>query len=222
VVLCKLTIEMYFYCKKFILSIRGFEKNLSLTVYNSIMRTTAFILLASFLLAQAVGHAEEPKVDFVHVIKPILESTCVKCHGADRFHGEVRLDTRELALAAIGDNGRLLVPGHPDRSTLYTTSVLPDSDPLAMPPRDRDGLSRDQEELLRIWIKQGAAWPEEVELKRVDKVTFTTVGSLLQQSCLSCHSSKKAEGGLRLDTKEAALKGGKNGKVIVPYNSAAS
>jgi hypothetical protein len=55
----------------------------------------------------------------------------------------------------------------------------------------------------------------------VDKVTFTTIGSLLQQSCLKCHSKNKAEGGLRLDTKEEALKGGKNGKIILPYNSTA-
>jgi uncharacterized membrane protein len=186
------------------------------------MQMIALIVLALALTVSCPGRAEDAKVNFVKVIKPILESTCVKCHGADRFHGEVRLDTRELALAAIGENGRLLVPGHPEKSTLYTTSVLPDTDPLAMPPRDRDGLSREQEELLRKWIKEGATWPEEIVLKRVDKVTFTTIGSLMQQNCLSCHSKKNAEGGLRLDTKEESLKGGKNGKVILPYNSAGS
>jgi hypothetical protein len=127
---------------------------------NKPMKTVQFTLLTAVLLASSIARAEEAKVDFVRVIKPILESSCVKCHGADRFHGEVRLDTRELALTAIGDNGRLLVPGHPEKSTLYTTSVLPDTDPLAMPPRDRDGLSREQEDLLRKWIKEGAAWPE--------------------------------------------------------------
>ena len=39
---------------------------------------------------------------------------------------------------------------------------------------------------------------------------------LLTQHCVSCHGAVKARGGLRLDTAEAALKGGKSGPVILP------
>jgi mono/diheme cytochrome c family protein len=184
----------------------------------SISSLTLLCMLTFASLLVAGEPAKQEKVDFVRVIKPMLESTCVKCHGADRWHGELRMDTKELALASVGDLGKLLVPGKPERSTLHSTTVLPDDDPLLMPPSDRDTLSKEQKDQLRLWIEQGAEWPDEVELKRIDKVFFTTIASILQTSCIKCHSTAKAEGGVQLNNKKAAFKGGKNGAVIVPYD----
>ena len=45
---------------------------------------------------------------------------------------------------------------------------------------------------------------------------------LLSSRCLKCHSSKKQKGGLRLDLRTAALKGGDSGAVIQPGKSAES
>jgi len=42
---------------------------------------------------------------------------------------------------------------------------------------------------------------------------------LLEASCTRCHSGDKPKAGLRLDNLEAALKGSKDGKVIVPGKS---
>lgn len=42
---------------------------------------------------------------------------------------------------------------------------------------------------------------------------------IFQKSCLECHGAGKQKGDLRLDTKEAALKGGKNGPAIVAGKS---
>src|SRR5947209_5938659 len=42
------------------------------------------------------------------------------------------------------------------------------------------------------------------------------VRPLLAEHCFSCHGEKKQKGGLRLDSPAAALKGGKNGVVLVP------
>jgi hypothetical protein len=39
---------------------------------------------------------------------------------------------------------------------------------------------------------------------------------VLQDSCHRCHGEKKQESNLRLDSREALLKGGKNGPTIVP------
>jgi uncharacterized membrane protein/mono/diheme cytochrome c family protein len=38
---------------------------------------------------------------------------------------------------------------------------------------------------------------------------------ILQQKCYSCHAATKQKGGLRLDSQEWMMKGGKNGKVLV-------
>ncbi|HWX20638.1 MAG TPA: c-type cytochrome domain-containing protein [Candidatus Binatia bacterium] len=42
---------------------------------------------------------------------------------------------------------------------------------------------------------------------------------LFDASCIRCHSGERPKGGLRLDTLESALKGGKDGKVINPGKS---
>ena len=42
---------------------------------------------------------------------------------------------------------------------------------------------------------------------------------LLVESCISCHGAEKQKGGLRLDSREAALKGGDSGAAVVPGNT---
>jgi hypothetical protein len=51
-------------------------------------------------------------------------------------------------------------------------------------------------------------------------VTFSKdIQPLLQASCIRCHGSERPKAGLRLDSLEGALKGSKDGKVILPGNS---
>ncbi len=45
---------------------------------------------------------------------------------------------------------------------------------------------------------------------------------ILQKSCLECHNPDKIKGGLRLDSRALAIKGGKSGVVIVPGDAAKS
>lgn len=45
---------------------------------------------------------------------------------------------------------------------------------------------------------------------------------IFQKSCDDCHGAKRAKGKLRLDSLEAVIKGGEDGKVIQPGNSGAS
>jgi hypothetical protein len=42
---------------------------------------------------------------------------------------------------------------------------------------------------------------------------------LLKASCVRCHGEQKPRGGLRLDSRDAILKGGRDGKMIVPGDS---
>src|SRR5215510_3833567 len=55
------------------------------------------------------------------------------------------------------------------------------------------------------------------------KIEFARdIEPLLARRCLSCHGAQQQMSGLRLDQKEAALKGGASGKDIIPGNSAGS
>jgi mono/diheme cytochrome c family protein len=54
-------------------------------------------------------------------------------------------------------------------------------------------------------------------------VTYASeIKQILDHSCVKCHSGPKAKGKLHLDTLDGALKGGEDGKEILPGNSAGS
>jgi hypothetical protein len=54
-------------------------------------------------------------------------------------------------------------------------------------------------------------------------VTFAAqIKPIFEKSCVKCHGEEKQKGKLRLDSLEAALKGGADGKVIIPGKSAES
>jgi mono/diheme cytochrome c family protein len=55
------------------------------------------------------------------------------------------------------------------------------------------------------------------------KIDFAKqIQPLFEQSCIKCHGPEKHKGDLRLDSKEAALKGGKDAVAIVPGDAAKS
>ena len=54
-------------------------------------------------------------------------------------------------------------------------------------------------------------------------VTYATdIKSIFEKSCIKCHGAEKPKARLRLDGLETALKGGEDGKVILPGDGAGS
>ena len=128
-----------------------------------VSRFTVHISIACCLAASAaVDPSKLPppasaKIDFDRDIKPVLESTCWRCHGPERPKSHFRLDNRESALKG-GDNGVDIVPGNSAGSPLihYVARLVPD---MEMPPPGKgEPLKTEQIALLRAWIDQGAAW----------------------------------------------------------------
>ena len=139
-------------------------------------------------------HAFGEAIDFTTQVKPILESTCVNCHGPDDADGDLRLDTRAHALKG-GDSGPSLVPGKPNESTLYTLTILPEDDDEIMPPKGAP-LAKSQTDILKKWIEEGAPWPEDVELTSVPRMKFEKhIQPIFELNCITCHNpdSKKSE-----------------------------
>ena len=177
-------------------------------------------LLAGLVVASAKGQAADP-VDFSREVKPILESACLSCHGPEKPKGGLSIHTRAATIAG-GDIGDTLVPGKPMESSLYTLTILPPDDDDIMPPKG-DPLTKDQTEILRRWIEEGAEWPVEVTLEQTQRVEFVRdVQPVLEFNCVACHRDGHAKGGLRLDNAESALAGGDSGHAIVPGKSSAS
>jgi formylglycine-generating enzyme required for sulfatase activity len=115
-------------------------------------------------------------IDFNTQIKPILELNCVRCHGPEKPKGGFRLDNRADAFKALDDNSAI-VPGEPGRSLLYTLTLLPADNEKRMPPKG-DPLTKEQTELLKRWIVQGAKWPDDAKLVARKAEVISTVNEV--------------------------------------------
>src|SRR3954471_21556119 len=82
--------------------------------------------------------------DFTTQIAPLLQKNCLSCHSS----GKVNLTSRQAMI-----DSKVLNPGKPDRSSLYT-SVASGS----MPPSGH--LPEADVKLLRTWVDYGAQWAE--------------------------------------------------------------
>lgn len=117
-------------------------------------------------------------VDFLTDIRPILERSCLRCHGPVRPKSGFRLDNRDSALTG-GHLGQDILPGNSADSRFIHFVARLDPE-MAMPPEGKgEPLTPDEVALLRAWIDQGAPWPEEkteeVRLEFAPAVAFTTV-----------------------------------------------
>ncbi|WP_395747100.1 c-type cytochrome domain-containing protein [Prosthecobacter sp.] len=124
------------------------------------MKTSRQTVLAVCLLtiATALQAADDAPVDFIKQIKPILADRCVECHNSETLLGELNLQTRALAFAKR-KAGPVIVPKNADKSMLYLVLTLPPKDKKAMPATGHR-IPKDEMNLIRQWISEGAAWPE--------------------------------------------------------------
>ncbi|XOV70730.1 MAG: SUMF1/EgtB/PvdO family nonheme iron enzyme [Verrucomicrobiota bacterium] len=185
-------------------------------------KTTIHIARSSWMaLGLSLTIQGQDAVDFSKQVKPILEANCLSCHNPENVKGELLMDTRENVIIG-GEYGPALEPGKPDKSSLYTLTILDPDDEDIMPPKG-DPLTKGQTDILKTWIEQGAEWPEDVVLKPARKVDFVEdVQLVLEQNCVSCHREGHADGDLQLDVREKAFAGGKSGKAIIPGRSSLS
>lgn len=180
------------------------------------------VSFAAALPVAAADPAADSEAYFTRFVQPILESSCVHCHNADQQKGEGRLDTLENALKG-GESGAWLVPGDPDKSKLFTSTRLPATDDMVMPPSKEPPLTTAQSEHLKVWIAAGAKWPAGPALGTMPRIQFVRdIQPLLEQNCISCHKPDKMKGDLDMTTLAAMIKGGENGTSLVAFDPEAS
>ncbi|HEX8912063.1 MAG TPA: DUF1549 domain-containing protein, partial [Humisphaera sp.] len=120
--------------------------------------------LACLAFAAPASASDEPPVpdhvQFNRDVRPILSDRCFACHGFDahKRKGNLRLDTREGALAKL-DDGHAVLPGKPAESLVYARVTTKDPDEVMPPPASNKKPLTDREKaVLKRWIEQGAAW----------------------------------------------------------------
>jgi hypothetical protein len=129
---------------------------------------------ASFALCLVSAHgAEKHAVDLSKIppassktgvtystdIKPIFETSCTKCHGAEKPKARLRLDSLAGVLKG-GEDGKVVLPGDSAASMLvHNIAHAGNPDDYMPPPRNKANippLTKEQIGLIRAWIDQGA------------------------------------------------------------------
>lgn len=131
--------------------------------------------LAAAALGACIGftvssaRAQDKPVDFTSQIQPIFKQSCVKCHSLNNPRkmaaGGLQLDDKEAAMKG-GKLGGDIVPGDASSSLLYKLLLGPTTvkgHHVDAMPKQRRGeefkpLPKEQIELIREWIEQGAKW----------------------------------------------------------------
>jgi len=123
------------------------------------MRPTFAFVFSILLLAGQFrfASAADTGVDFVRDIQPILKETCYSCHGAEKQKGQLRLDTKKLAMQG-GTTGVSIIPGDSKKS--YLMARLRGEGEEKRMPEKAPALSDAQIALFAKWIDGGAQWPE--------------------------------------------------------------
>jgi hypothetical protein len=93
-------------------------------------------------------------------IKPIFDTSCIKCHKGDKPRGRLHLDTLAGVLKG-GKDGVVVVPGNVAKSPLVfaVAHVGDESDDFMPPPVQKskiEPLTAEQVGLIRAWVEQGA------------------------------------------------------------------
>lgn len=139
---------------------------------HSLVWTVALIFLLAQVPVPAVQAAGAPgtlpppaqkKIDFTQDIKPLLESSCIKCHAHGQKKGGFQIDSHESFLKG-GETGPAVLPGKSGES--YLIHLVSGFDPDKIMPQKGPRLTANQIALLRAWIDQGLVWGENVVFRR--------------------------------------------------------
>jgi hypothetical protein len=122
------------------------------------------LLVVPVFLSAVIVTRGADKVDFAKEVWPVLEQQCLKCHGAEKQKGKLRLDSLEAALKG-GKNGPAFVKSDAEKSEMVRRISLPKSDDDFM-PSEGEPLSKEIVAKIRAWIDSGAEWPDHVVAKK--------------------------------------------------------
>lgn len=117
------------------------------------------VVLAALCAWLGIADPAWAAADFRGDVQPILSARCFECHGAAKQKAGLRLDQKSSALRG-GESGKpVVVAGQPGESPLFQRVTSSDADQV-MPPKG-ERLSTAQIALIRSWIEEGAAWPDD-------------------------------------------------------------
>ena len=119
------------------------------------------IWLPSFAATCAIA----APVEFVREVRPIFEKHCYSCHGEKKQKSGLRLDIKSLAFKGGDNHAPDIIATKAKDSPLIHFITADDEDEL-MPPKGK--LDANEIATLTAWINEGAAWPDGVDLAKLE------------------------------------------------------
>jgi hypothetical protein len=112
---------------------------------------------------------QTPRITFAKHIQPLLEENCLSCHNPEKAKGDWIASTKKEAFES-GENAPTSSPSILKKSAIYTLATLAEDDDDLMPPKKSGGpLSKEQITFLKLWVEQGAPWPDDAKLTAKEK-----------------------------------------------------
>lgn len=119
-------------------------------------RIVIFVMLLVFLSLVVWVILPEDKIDYNSQVKPILNKHCISCHGGVKQSGGFSLLFENEAKGKTNSGTPAIIPGHPNKSEFIKR--VQSKDPEERMPYEKEPLSKDEIQILKSWIKQGAVW----------------------------------------------------------------
>jgi hypothetical protein len=98
----------------------------------------------------------DQKIDFSTDVKPIINKHCITCHGGVKRQADFSLLFRQDALDTTESGKPSIIPGDAGHSELIRR--ITSNDPEERMPYKENPLSKEEIEILRKWIDEGAKW----------------------------------------------------------------
>ena len=164
-------------------------------------------LIAATALAAIQLVAATPEAEFFESrVRPLLAARCYGCHAENATAG-LRVDSREALLKGGRSGPAIALEDAGESIILHAIKGVRGR--MAMPPTGQRVEEHEVQDLER-WISMGAPWPMSPR-----ELFASRVKPLLDAKCLGCHLTEP-QGGLRMDSRQALLEGGKSGAAMVP------
>src|SRR5687768_9495873 len=148
----------------------GFRPRFTLSLFISAGGIMAAACFASPILSTRQSPPVEPinAAFFDRKIRPILQRSCLGCHGVDGRLAGLDLRSREAALKG-GLKGPALIPGNAEKSLLF--KLISGMRAPQMPPGGK--LPKAEIATLKTWLDGGAPWSGESVHKAAKQVWWS-------------------------------------------------
>ena len=120
-----------------------------------------------------VFSSHQSVVDFNTQVKPIFNKKCITCHGGVRRKSGFSLLFRADALAKNKSGKPAIIPGDPDHSEMIRRLTV--NDPDERMPYKHEPLNKQEIDILKRWIRQGAKWGDHWAYVAVEAVDIPKV-----------------------------------------------